>query len=67
LFLQAIISSPMIKLIETFAGFCKDIVESSDGKGLGVGTSNPLVTVPIHLNTPVVYRSNANTATSVKP
>lgn len=23
LFLQAIISSPMIKLIETFAGFCK--------------------------------------------
>lgn len=44
-----------------------DIVESSDRKGLGVGTSNPLVTVPIHLNTPVVYRSDANTATSVKP
>ncbi|KAL5677662.1 hypothetical protein ACJX0J_013793, partial [Zea mays] len=35
-----------------------DIVESSDRKGLGVGTSNPLVTVPIHLNTPVVYRSD---------
>lgn len=31
-----------------------EIVESSDGKGLGVGTSNPLVTVPIHLKTTVI-------------
>jgi hypothetical protein len=42
------------------------IVEASHGKGHVVIT-NPLITVPIQLETPIVNRLDANNGTSLNP